>query len=122
MYEDVNHGLFSKRLALWAISNMEMKDPSTGELKRIKAPTAEEVSELLKENGVKLPDEFLYTALYLYAMSKADYPKTLTTDKLRASYIEETLLDPDGCPENVLACFEAKMCEAGVPIYWEKYL
>lgn len=55
-------------------------------------------------------------------MTFADYPKTITTDKQRASYIEETLMDPDGTPENVLACYEAKMCNAGVPIYWEMML
>ena len=122
MYEDANHGLFSKRLAQWAISNMEVKDPATGDVKPLKAPTVDEVREVLNANDVKIPEEFIYTALYLYAMAKADYPKTLSTDKLRAMYVDETLCDPDGCPENVLACFEAKMGEAGVPIYWEKYL
>ena len=31
MYEDENHGLFSKKLAEWAIGNMKVKDPATGE-------------------------------------------------------------------------------------------
>ena len=30
MYEDQNHGLFSKRLAEWAIGKMRMQDASNG--------------------------------------------------------------------------------------------
>jgi len=122
MYMDENHGLFSKRLAEWAISNMEMKDPSTHEMKSIKAPTIEETKDLLEKNKIELPQEFLYTAWYLYAMAMADYPKTLKTEEQKATFIEETLCDPDGMPENVLACFVAKMCNAEIPIFWEKYL
>ena len=122
IYQDQNHGLFSKRLAEWAISNMATRDADSNELKPIKAPTLEEVKELLEQYKVELPQEFVYTAWYLYAMAKADYSETLTTDELRAKYIKETICDPDGMPENVLACFVAKMCNAGVPIFWEQYL
>lgn len=122
IYEDENHGLFSKRLAEWAISNMEIKDSSTLELKSLKAPTLEETKELLASFKVDLPDAFIYTAWYLHSMALADYPKALPTDEHRALFIEETLCDPDGCPENVLDCFVTKMCNAGIPIHWERYL
>lgn len=122
LYQDKNHGLFSRKLAEWAIGNMETKDAATKEVKPLKAPSITDVEELLKENKIELPDEFLYTAWYLYAMAKADYPKTLKTDEQRATFIEETLCDVDGAPENVLNCFVAKMCEAGKPIFWERML
>jgi len=122
IYQDENHGLFSKRLAEWAIGMMESKDPDTGKAKPVKMRTVDEVKSVLKENGVVLPDEFIYTAWYLFMMAIADYPKTLKTDADRASFVEETICDPDGCPENVLSCFAAKMCNAGEPIYWELYL
>lgn len=122
MYQDQNHGLFSKRLAEWAISNMVVKDPTTKEMKQLKAPTLEETKELLEKYKVEMPQEFLYTAWYLYSMTKADYQESLKTDEQRAKYIEETICDPDGMPENVLSCFVAKMCNAEVPIFWEKYL
>lgn len=122
MYQDQNHGLFSKRLAEWAISNMVVKDPTTKEMKQLKAPTLEETKELLEKHKVEMPQEFMYTAWYLYAMTKADYQESLKTDEQRAKYIEETICDPDGMPENVLSCFVAKMCNAEVPIFWEKYL
>lgn len=122
MYEDDNHGLFSKALAEWAISKMMMKDQATNELKQVKQKTVEQVEMILKENQVEMPDEFIYTAWYLYNMAVADYPKTLKTDKDRAMFIEETICDPDGMPENVLSCFVAKMCNAEIPIYWERML
>ena len=122
IYEDYNHGLFSKRLAEWAISKMKTEDEATGLLKPLKPHSIEEMKEVLKANSVAYPDEFLYTAWYLFNMAYADYPKTLTTDEQRAMFVDETLCDPDGTPENVLDCFVAKMCNAGKPIFWEEYL
>ena len=122
IYEDEYHGLFSRRLAKWAINLMEVKDPSSGQMKPISTRSVDDVVEILTAHGVKLPDEYIYTAWYLYHMAIADYPKTLKTDEQRALYIEETILDPDGYPTNVLACFEAKMCNAEIPIYWERML
>ena len=122
IYQDQNHGLFSKRLAEWAISHMEVKDPITKEIKELKAPSVEEVKDVLKKHDVELPEEFVYTAWYLYAMAMADYPKALKTEESRAMFVEETLCDVDGAPENVLNCFVAKMCEAEMPIFWENYL
>lgn len=122
IYEDENHGLFSKRLAEWAIANMKTKDPNSKEMKPIKARALEEVVEVLRKNNIDIQDEFIYTAWYLFMMAVADYPKTLKTDEQRATFVDETINDPDGCPENVLSCFEAKMSNAQIPIYWEKYL
>ena len=122
IYEDYYHGLFSKRLAEWAISMMETSDEATGDVRPLKAPSVDKVEALLKEHDADVPKEYLYTAWYLYAMAMADYPKTLSTDAQRVSYVEETLCDVDGTPENVLDCFVAKMCNAGVPIYWEQFI
>lgn len=122
IYEDNYHGLFSKNLAEWAISHMEMKDPATKQMRLIRPKTAEEVYQIMKNNGVQLPEEYLYTAWYLWHMAVADYPKSLSNDEQRSNYVEETICDPDGRPENVLDCFVTKMCNAGKPIYWEQML
>ena len=121
IYEDNFHGLFSRKLAKWAISCMEMKSPE-GTMNPIAMRSVDDVLEILSANKVELPDEYIYTAWYLFHMAVADYPKTLKTDDLRAMYVEETLCDPDGDPTNVLACFEAKMCNADIPIYWERMM
>jgi len=122
IYMDKNFGLFSKKLAEWAIGNMETLDPSTKQMKKINARSIDEVQEVLKEHKIEMPDEFIYTAWYLFNMAVADYPKTLKTDEQRAMFVDETICDPDGSPENVLSCFVAKMCNAEIPIHWEKYL
>lgn len=122
IYMDRNFGLFSKRLAEWAIGMMEVKDQATKEMKPLKARTLDDVKDVLKDNKVDIDDELCYTAWYLFNMALADYPKTLKTDELRASYVEETLCDPDGESTDVLECFIAKMNNAGIPIFWEKYL
>lgn len=122
IYEDMYHGLFSKKLAEWAIGKMEMKDPATKSMKKIVVRKLDDVEKVLEENKVELPMEFVYTSWYLFNMAVADYPKALKTDEQRAMFVEETLCDPDGMPENVLDCFVTKMCNAGEPIYWEMYM
>ena len=122
IYEDYNHGNFSKKLAEWAIGNMRVEDAANGKLKPIKVVNLDEVKEIFKDNSVKIPDGSIYTAWYLFNMAIADYPKALKTDEQRAVFVEETICDPDCCPEAVLECFTAKMCAMGVTIYWENYL
>ena len=122
IYEDMYHGLFSKKLAEWAIGKMEMKDPATKSMKKIVVRKLDDVEKVLEENKVELPMEFVYTSWYLFNMAVADYPKALKTDEQRAMFVEETLCDPDGMPENVLDCFVTKMCNAGEPIFWENFI
>ena len=122
IYEDYNHGQFSKHLAEWAIGNMKVADTVSERLKSLQPVPFAEVKEILKENNVKLPDGAEYTAWYLYNMSLAVYPKSLKTDEARAAFVEETICDPDCDPAAVLECFTAKMCCMGVPIFWENYL
>lgn len=120
VYEDVNHGLFSQKLAEWAISMMKTKE--NGRLVLIKPVSVEELEKVFNELNINIDSKYLYTAWYLFNMAKADYSKALPTDQMRAYYVVETLYDPDGCPESVLECFTAKMCAAEIPIFWEKYL
>ena len=122
IYEDAYHGMFSRKLARWAIDHMETRDPASGKLEPITPRSADDIAEILTTNKIMLPDKMFYTAWYLFNMAIADYPKTLKNDEQRATFVEETLLDPDGDPTNVLACFEAKMCNAGIPIYWERMI
>lgn len=122
IYEDLYHGQFSKKLAQWAIDCMETKDEATKTIKPIIVRRFDDVQEVLRENGVKIPNECIYTGWYLFNMAVADYPKTCKNDELRASFVDETINDIDGEKENVLDCFVTKMRNKGVPIYWELYL
>ena len=122
VYEDYYHGTFSKKLAESAIKNMRAKDEETGALEPLKTHPIDEMREAFKTSKIKLPDDLIYSAWYLWNMTFADYPKALTTDEQRAAFVEETLLDPDCNPAAVLECFVAKMSVMKKPIFWEKYL
>lgn len=121
-YQEKHKGHFSKKLADWAISMMEKIDTATGKMKAITPTSLEEVEELLKQNSIKIPEESIYDALYLANMAKADYEESLPTKQVVAKYIKETICDPDGCPEAVLACFCAKMDLKSMPIHWERFI
>lgn len=121
LYEDYNHGHFSRRLAEWAVGNMMAADAS-GKPQRLKPATMEEARAALAASGRAVADKEAYTFWYLFNMALADYPKSLPTDAARAEFAWETLRDPDGRPESVLECFTAKMCAAGVPVRWEELL
>lgn len=120
-YMDANKGYFSKSLAEWAISKMQIEN-ERGELVGIKAVPIERVTETLKKHNVEIPDESLYDAWYLYNMCLADYRKTLPTEDKVAAFIDETINDPDCEPTAVLACWRAKMDIMNIPIHWERYL
>lgn len=122
IYMEAYQGHFSRKLASWAISNMEAEDATTGKKKTVTMRSVDDVTEILRANGVKISDACTFDAWYLYMMAIADYPTTITTDKQRASFVEETICDPDGKETNVLACFAAKMCNMGTPIHWEMFL
>lgn len=119
MYEDENHGLFSKSLAYWAVSQMEQKDSVTGKMKKIVPTPIEEVKSAMEAIGSNFPEQFIYTQYYLFNMAKADYPNSLHGDTQIATFVEETLNDADSCPEAVLECFATKMALKNKPINWE---
>jgi hypothetical protein len=121
-YMQTYQGHFSRKLAAWAISNKEAEDPATGKVKNIPVVPVDDVMEILKANDIKIPYESKFDAWYLYMMTLNDNPESLDPDKRRAKYIEETICDVDGDSTNVLACFVAKMCNAGVPIYWQEFV
>lgn len=122
IYMTAYQGHFSRKLAAWAISNMEILDQTKGVMKPVTVRPVDDVMEVLRENGVEISDECTFDAWYLFMMAVADYPHTLTSDKQRSSYVEETIGDPDGKDTNTLACFTAKMCNAGIPIHWEMFV
>jgi len=122
IYEDNYHGLFSKKLAEWAIKNMKVEDKETGKLRPLRSRSLEESINVLRNCGIELLEKYYATAWYLFNMAFADYQKALKNDEQRAYFVEETLFDPDGTPCNVLDCFVAKMRNAKEPIYWEDML
>ena len=102
-YMEMYQGHFSRKLASWAISNMQAEDPATGKVKNIPVVPVDDVMEILKSNDIKIPYESKFDAWYLYMMCLNDYAESLDTDKRRAKYIEETICDIDGEPTSLAA-------------------
>lgn len=120
-YMDAYQGQFSRKLAEWAISKMQTKR-SNGEMTNVKIMPVDAVMDALRSAGVHVSEECVYTAWYLWHMAIADYPRTCDEDNRRSWFVDETLNDPDGKPSNVLACFRAKMDNAGCAIMWERMI
>ncbi len=123
LYKDKYKGHFSKKMAEWAISMMRKEEAVTGKMKHIEPYSVDEVEEMLKAEKIEIPEGCLYDALYLANMAKADYLGSSIEDKAHlAKFVKDTLCDPDGSPEMVLACFRAKCDVNDVPIYWERMI
>lgn len=120
-YMEQTKGHFSKKMAEWAVSMMEKKDPS-GSMRRITPFSMDEVEDIIKPYKQDIPDECIYDCYYLANMAKADYEKSLPTKDMIGMYVKETVCDPDGDSTSVLACFRAKMDNKGVPIFWERMI
>lgn len=121
-YMDIHHGQFSKKLAEYAISNMKAIDEETQELSSLKPHPIEEMEEALKKYNIRVKEEHIYTAWYLYNMAFADYPEALPNKEAICYFIKETINDPDCKPASVLACYRAKMDVMGTPINWGRFI
>lgn len=116
-YMEHYKGHFSKKMAEWAISMMERDG------QKIQPYPLEEVESMIAPFRNKIGDECIYDAWYLANMTKADYLGSSLADKAHvALFVKDTLCDPDGEPEMVLACFRAKCDVKRIPIYWERML
>lgn len=122
-YMERYKGHFSHRLAEWAISMMECKDQLSGNMQPIKPYPIEEVEEMVAPFRKHIGEEAVYDAWYLANMCKADFLGSSVPDKEHvALYIKDTLCDPDGEPQMVLACFRAKCDVKHIPIFWERMM
>ena len=122
VYMDQYKGRFSYKLAEWAISSMKKRDENSGVLKSVPQHSINEMEELMRQMGLTIKEEDIYSAWYLYNMCYADYSKCLPNKQAIAYFIHETIYDPDCTPEAVLACFRAKMDVKDVPIHWERMM
>ena len=109
---------FSRRMVDWAVSMMEDKSGTP-----IKPYTKDQVEAMLKTNGVKIDDKYMYDAVYVANMAKADFfGSSIADEQHLAKYVGDYLNDPDGAPEIPFARFYADTVIKGIPIYWEDML
>lgn len=110
---------FSKKSCSYAVKMMRKVDVNTGKLKAVEVKGKDEIDKILEQYGMIPENDKGYDAVYLYHMAKADYPKTLPNDQMIASFVKETLDDPDVSEETTFRVWLAKMVGNGQPIMWE---
>lgn len=111
---------FSKKAFEYAVKRMKRKNESTGKMDAITPVTKERVDELIKAHNIKIENDTLYDAAYLYNMVKADYwGSSIEDDKHALLYVKDTLDDPDGSDELPFRFWLQKMVALGKPVDWE---
>lgn len=109
---------FSPIMAEWAASMMIGRN---GE--RIKPYTKESLMTLLTQNGVKIDERFIYDALYVANMAKADfYGSSIADEAHLAKFVSDYLNDKDGYEGQAFARFYADLSKQDIPVYWEDML
>lgn len=110
---------FSPKMAEWAISRMQKKDPA-GNMVKIQPYTKEQMEALLSQHGIEVKKDIGYDALYCLNMAKADYyGSSIPGESYLAKFVKDYTSDPDA-PEGKTFCrFYADTICAGVPIVWE---
>lgn len=106
---------FSNKLAKHAVSKMKNKQE--------KHFTPEKVMEILQLNGVKINEEDLNDAYYLFNYFYSDhFGTTLKTEADVASMVNDYFQDLDGYKGMALTRYFADCIGKGKPLLWEKYL
>lgn len=114
---------FNKKLLNFALSKMYSKDSSTGEVKKLKPFTIEEVDNILSNSKINLRHNELYDYVYIANMCKADFYESSIPDiNHLAKFIKDVIDDEDGYDGLVFNRWYADMCRKGIPIDWDNML
>lgn len=108
----------NKPLFEFAVSKMVDRDGS-----RHETVSKEQVQEILKANGIKLSNDKLHNAAYVYNMAMSDYYGGSITDEAHlAMYVQEYIDDPDGSETRAFDELYAKFVALGIPVEWSEML
>lgn len=109
---------FSKRMCEWACSRMYRE--SNGRKEYINPYTREWLEQLLRNWSVSIDLDYIYDALYVANMCKADlFGSSVADDQRLARYVGDVMNDPDGYDGMVFTRFYADCIGGGTPINWE---
>lgn len=119
-----NYGFhFSKKMCEFAVSNMKVKNPQTGEVESLTPWDKEKVDNLLKQYGVTLENKNGYDYVFVCNMGRADYlQSSVPNEQYLAKYVRDVVDDPDGYPEMPFNRYYSDCIGKGTPIIWEDML
>lgn len=109
---------FSPKMVEWAASMMVDRKGNA-----IKPYKKDELVALLESNGVDVDEKFIYDALYVANMAKADFLGSSIADEAHlAKFVGDYLNDKDGYTGQAFARFYADLSKQDIPVYWEDVL
>lgn len=108
---------FSKALCEFAVKKMRKGN------KPVQQITEDQLSNILKNSGIKIENDYLYDSLYVANMCKADfYGSCITTDINLAKFVKDYLDDEDGYDGIAFNRFLADCARKGIVINWENMI
>lgn len=114
---------FNKKLCEFAVKQMIVFNPSTGERSKLVPISKEELDSLLKTYKVEIDYNQLYDYVYVANMCKADFLGSSIPDKqYLCKYVKDVIDDIDGYDGIVFNRWYADMCRKGVAVDWESVL
>uniref|UniRef100_A0AAU8MIN1 DUF7841 domain-containing protein n=1 Tax=Geladintestivirus 2 TaxID=3233134 RepID=A0AAU8MIN1_9CAUD len=111
---------FNRKLCSFAVSQMVVHNPSTGEREKLVPISKETIDSLLNSYKIKLEDsDSLYDYVYVANMCKADFLGSSIIDEQHlCKYVKDVIDDVDGYDGIVFTRWYADMCRQGKPIDW----
>lgn len=96
IYLKYNGRHFNRRLAEFAISKMTTRDSNNNEVP-LAVITKERLKELLNNNNIHIDNDYIYDALFVINMGKADYlGSSIPDENYLAKYVNDVINDVDG--------------------------
>lgn len=118
IYLKYNGRHFNRRLAEFAIGKMTTRDSNNNEVP-LAVITKERLKELLNNNNVHIDNDYIYDALFVINMGKADYLGSSIPDENHlAKYVNDVINDVDGYDGLPFNRWYADMAHKGIPIDW----
>lgn len=114
---------FTKKLCVYAISQMKRMNKATGKEEPIEPISKDRVDELLLMYGVKLENNVMYDYVYWANQCKADLFKSSVSDDQHLAMYVKDMVDDSDAPDGMAMCmWYAKMVRSGCPIDWEEMI
>lgn len=118
VYLRYNGRHFNRRLAEFAINKMTTRDSNNNEVP-LAVITKEHLQELLSNNNIHIDKDYIYDALFVINMGKADYlGSSIPDENYLARYVNDVINDIDGYDGLPFNRWYADMAHKGIPIDW----
>lgn len=111
---------FSKKMYIWAISQLKKINATTNKQEALDFYTKEQINELFKKHNIVLKNPVAYDYCYIVNQAKAIHFKTSIDDEIHLlKYVKYCLDNVNSYDEMPFTRFYADCIAKGIPIMWE---